>query len=169
MWEEVTFIWPVHFGPRYFFNHLSRYWEFGFGALTFLFINQLSAKNWVQTILPTLKVLALFIIVLFFIYIKESRVTTIELLLFTLLNCILLLPGTKYTPSNNLLENTSIRYIGRLAYSLYLFHFPLLKLTEYYFDITSTVNVPVIVVYCIVLSVMAYLNYHYIEQKFILQ
>lgn len=80
-------------------------------------------------------------------------------LLPALLTAYVLLPTKS---PNRLLCHPVMNYIGRISYSIYLWHWPLLAFARYVYGDLSPVQIAVIVV---MTWILAHLSYHYIEQR----
>ena len=136
-----------------FYFPLSRFWEIGFGCLAFFYLN-ISYKY--KNILNLF-----FLVILFFISYKTGIEKNIQetSLFITILTfiCITSLRGIEKKGINKYVKISKLPYLGKLSYSLYLWHLPVLYFCEIYF--TGTVSIIVFTFSTILLSIISYHKY----------
>lgn len=148
----VTFIQYPLFDNFYF--PLSRFWEISLGCLLFFFQRN-KIKTHLQNILLTFQIIISSIILYFINYDVYKTILIINLLIFSII----------YFDKNFLnifLNNFYISYIGKISYSIYLFHFPIIVFCLYFFDGYSYYFIALILIFLI-----SFLNYHLVENTFI--
>ena len=139
------------FGNFYF--PISRFWEIGFGCLAFFYLNM--SYNYK-------KILNLFfIIIIFSIFYKSGFEKNIKEtnLLITILTfiCITSMRGIENKDINKYIKKSKLPYLGKLSYSLYLWHLPVLYFCEIYF--TGIVSVIIFTFSTMFLSIVSYHKY----------
>tara|TARA_B100001093_G_scaffold416160_1_gene406755 strand:+ start:357 stop:2345 length:1989 start_codon:yes stop_codon:yes gene_type:complete len=136
-----------------FYFPLSRFWEIGFGCLAFFYLN--ISYNYK-------KILNLFfLIIIFFIFYKTGNEKNIQEtnLFITILTfiCITSLRGVEKKSINKYIKKSKLPYLGKLSYSLYLWHLPVLYFCEIYF--TGIVSIIVFTFSTFLLSIISYHKY----------
>jgi len=145
-----------------YFSLIARMPEFFIGGIfSLLFRNGLSLGQ------KSNNIIAVFSIVMIFsccYLITETSPFPGILSLLPCISCAVLL-----TIRNNViskfLSNKILVYIGELSYSLYLWHFPVMALIRYKND-EYALNIREIVIVILVTSILSWISYHFIENKF---
>lgn len=152
----VAFIhlYPQNEAAAYFLMP-TRLWELGAGCLLFLSLQH--SSDWTQRLksLPPLAI-ALLLLALLFAPTQFAVPTTIATISFTALLIACLRPGkTTY----RLFTHPKITYIGRLSYSLYLWHWSILSISRW----TIGIHWWTIPFQMLLITSLAAASYHYIE------
>ncbi len=148
-----------------FYSSFARAWQFLLGSLIAL---NFSLKNENHVLFEKRKFInfifsyASVAIVFIFLFIPKNYISDWYSRVFICFSCSILLVycNTKYSPF--LLKNKILVYIGRLSYSLYLYHWPVIVTIKLYFHDNF---------YFLVISIFSSLllsifSYHYIESPF---
>ena len=134
----------------FYFSPL-RFWELGFGSL-FFFINNENKKN---SIVSYISLILIFLIVLFF---PEKNLILNNLLIIVLSGIFIISQDI-----SKIFENKYFLYLGKISYSFYLWHLPVIFFINVYF-IESTLTGILSFVISVILSSF---SYKFIEQYFI--
>lgn len=146
-----------------FYLPIARAWELLAGALI-AFTPREHRFNKIQTNLLFILGLSLIVFSLFYIN-PQSRFPGTIVLLPVLGTCMLLLTGSsKYSYANILIGNKPFVFIGKISYSLYLYHWPVLVLLNYY--LVRNLNFVESVTVLFLLVIVSYLSYRFIENPF---
>ena len=133
----------------------SRAWEILLGSIFFLHRNRVKLNIDIRKLNFNHLISILFIILLIF-YIFEKNIDYRHLVMFTLISLLLLINlGKKY---KKIFFEKYFLYLGKLSYSLYLWHFPILFFTSHY--INGVLKYIVVIVFTLVFS---YLSYNIVE------
>ena len=133
----------------------SRAWEILLGSIFFLHRNRVKLNIDIRKLNFNYLILILFIILLIF-YIFEKNIDYRHLVMFTLISLLLLINlGKKY---KKIFFEKYFLYLGKLSYSLYLWHFPILFFTNHY--INGVLKYIVVIVFTLLFS---YLSYNIVE------
>ncbi len=156
------------------YNHTSlgfyllpfRSWELAFGCLLAYTHSQFkSVRGFLSSLGYSPKILSFlyFLINCFFIslnFLPESRLLAIPVVLATGLALII-----SVTLGDKLLHpfSTSLAYLGRISYSLYLIHWPVFVLASEFFDLSPLTYLPLF----LITFALSFIQYRYIETPFI--
>jgi peptidoglycan/LPS O-acetylase OafA/YrhL len=144
--------------PRASFYLLPcRYWEIGIGSSIALYHNHF---NSIRKVIPALYCKAiswvgLLLILLGYLWLDESRSLGWGLILPTSGTAIFIVFANKNSFSNLILSSKPFVFTGKISYSLYLWHWPIIQFTKHF-------NSPFIVSF-IALCIVAFLSYKFIE------
>lgn len=140
-----------------FYMMPTRLWEIGLGIMTYLLVSRTNALDFLKSIPTPVFISALLVILVFghlaplAAHIGVALVTSATLASFW-----------HHQDKKSILSKALPVYIGKISYSLYLWHWPFIVLAKHTVGI-SLVNVLV----CLVLTVVfAIASYHLIEQPF---
>ena len=157
------FLYEVKFHPAAAFYLLpTRAWELGFGCLSSLYINK-NKKSFRFHLMPGF--IGLILILCSFRFLGEDNGVTFLIaipVLGTLL--IILFAGDSNSLVNKFLSLSPIVYIGKISYSLYLWHWPILVLSKQY-TIKSHIEFSPYIIFFIIF-IISVLSYHIIELPF---
>jgi peptidoglycan/LPS O-acetylase OafA/YrhL len=139
-----------------FYLIYSRMWQFIVGALFAITRNDEVDDDSVQTkVFSTLSVIGLIAASIYFT--KDTPVHIYSLA------CLFVIPAIKYGTDNKFLNNKILVFIGKISYSLYLWHWIGVVITKYYVHDGNIFLDHIHIVISIILSV---LSYKYIETPF---
>ncbi len=136
-----------------FYSPLARFWEIVFGCLLYLVFENKKIK--INPIILSLLIISFILIIFFDNYINNIYITLIFAVLFT---------AIIITSNNNFLDkinNIYISYLGKISYSLYLWHLPVLYFSKIYFQ-----GILFILVNILLVLSLSFLSYNYVEQVF---
>ena len=113
-----------------FYSPLSRFWELGLGCLAFFYPS--IAKNKKNIFKFFLIIISIYTILNF----QNEKIIQNSNLLATLISFILIVNLRKIdnTKFFSIVQKTYLPYLGKLSYSLYLWHLPVLYFCEIYFS-----------------------------------
>ena len=148
-----------------FFSIIPRIFEFILGSLcAYIFLKRIYKKK--KILFENIySFFGLFLILISFFLFKETTehpsLYTIPLLIGTSL---LILYCSNGTYLNSILSSKNITYLGKLSYSAYLFHVPVIFLLNFYFN---ELILP-IKIFCIIFItfIVSYFSYNYVEKIF---
>ena len=133
-----------------FYFSFSRFWQIGLGCLAyFYFCLDLNYKRILNVLFTT--------VVLIILFDFNSSLNTKELNLFASLFCfaaIISLREIDKSKFNLLIIKSKLPYLGKISYSLYLWHLPVLYFSEIYF--TGITSLIFFFITTILLSVISY-------------
>ena len=135
-----------------FWSPIARFWELLTGCI--LCFAQKKNKEF--------RVLIVLILIIIFFNILKFQREDLYLSISIIFSSILIVSG-KYFLVNFFFSNWIIRWIGKISYSMYLVHYPLLYFFNIYFDIGK---VDVITIYFIILFLLSSFSYFAIEKYF---
>lgn len=110
--------------PFAYFSMVTRFWEIGLGALVFLTLGQAKRLSWMRRI-PATVLLSLLIAVLFTDFRVKTTIAVVGLTAL-LLTCL-----RNSGPAYRLLTQPTMRFLGLISYSLYLWHWPVLSISRW--------------------------------------
>ncbi len=160
------FVFKINLKELYLDNYFlifSRLWEFIFGSLISIYLNSkkkiiyLKKSNY-------LKNLGLLLIFLSLFLIQSPRDYPNFQTLIPTAGTALILIYNNDNNSNFILQNRILAYLGKMSYSLYLWHFPILIffLYNFNFDLNNFQNLLILILtFCI-----SFLSYNYVEIPF---
>jgi len=139
-----------------FFLMPARIWELGIGALVFLGSRRMRSVR-LQNNLRRLAPLSLTALVACF-FTPEEHAMPATLVAVGLTG--LLLAGTDHSLAARVLTLKPVVYIGRISYSLYLWHWPIIALGP----IVLATNWQSSALYVVVMSIAAVVSFHWVEK-----
>ena len=138
-----------------FFGFQSRYWEFVLGSFVFLYKDKINL-----TLNLYYKYLIYFIIIIFVILFNETtKHPSIFTLLFLIIVSIALLNKEQY---NNLYDDKFLKFFGLISYSLYIWHYPIISISQRLFIENNNYLKISMFLMSIFISLI---SYHFIEKK----
>lgn len=142
-----------------YFSTISRFWELGIGILISLVLNETKKIRIKHKILKKYIIyLVTIMIVMCFMVPKEHIL--VSTLLVVLLTCILII-SFDHSSNYNVYINKYIVIIGKMSYSLYLWHWGVISLSHW----TIGIQWWTIPFQIILISIMSYISYHLIEMR----
>ena len=134
----------------------TRFWELGAGALTFLLCSRLPGRlaGW-----PGQAVSILAILGLLAIFFAPDSMSSLATVVAVVLTCVLLARSVEGMPGA-VLEAAPVRYVGKISYSLYLWHWPVVSLGPLALlgsNVSTGVFLPL-------MFILAALSYHLLEK-----
>ena len=149
---------------RAFYMFYTRAFEFTIGGVLALnVIPRLTSEKWNAAVGIT----GLLLLGYSFLFIEEIFFGASFLKLGVLIPCIgsgmLIFAGSTNSPANRLLARPLPVYIGKISYSLYLYHWPVIIFWKFFRN-THTLGGAESVVLFVISFVLAVLSYHFIEQ-----
>ncbi|MEO0973696.1 MAG: acyltransferase family protein, partial [Pseudomonadota bacterium] len=163
-WAEVA---SIHFAKLGFYLLPSRAWELLAGAIVALLAHARLARGEVSSpVAGVLSTVGLAMITLsFFIFEKPLRYPSLITLLPVLGTALFIHFARPGQVGAKLLSYGPVVYVGKISYSLYLWHFPLLVLLEY--GLAPKVSGAMIGTIGVSLTLaLSSLTYHWVEQPF---
>ncbi|MCW8445062.1 acyltransferase [Fluoribacter gormanii] len=148
--------------PSHFYFLSSRVFEFLAGSAAFGLFSQIGRNP----IFSIIRFASLVGILFFYFNISDKTVTNAHYAVFCILSSILLIKSTEKQGLNYCFSLPLFRYIGRLSFSLYVVHYPVLKFLEYFIDVSAK-NWSALFIYGILIGLLSIFNYSYIEFHFI--
>ena len=146
-----------------FYIPVARAWELMAGALIAFSTKEIRFSK-IQTNVLSIFGLSLIVFSLFYIN-SQSRFPGTVVLLPVIGTCILLLTGSnRHGLANVLINNAPFVLVGKISYSLYLYHWPALVLLKYYLvrDLHFSESLSVL----FVLLIVSYASYRFVENPF---
>jgi len=152
-----------------YFSPFTRGWELGMGALTAMVAPRLS--NWINPrAAASLGVLGLALIGIGLVVIGPSTPYPGLIALIPVLGAVSLIVGgleqPSRTPAGALLSVSPIRLIGRISFSIYLWHWPIIVFAQSQDRATGLFSVSQPFAVLAVTMVISWLSYELIEQPF---
>ena len=136
----------------------TRFWEIGFGVLTFLTLSKFK-EFFVKKLTKNLVIFqSLGISIIFVILFSANQFSQIKTLLVVLLTSLFLISFSQETLINKILSKKLLVFIGKLSYSLYLWHWGIISLSIWIYGKESN---PVIILALIFL--ISFISFKYIE------
>jgi peptidoglycan/LPS O-acetylase OafA/YrhL len=199
MEEQFYFIWPIFIVIFYkFFNEKKLLpiiisLIFISIILSAFFTNKVSLQQYAYFVLPTrmtgllagaslalislnwskksnvLSIIGLFLIIFSLFYIDKHKFPSYEILI-PLLGCSLIIATPKSTLTKLIFSNKLTSFIGKISFSLYMWHWPLLVFSRRYIE-SSDINIEYgdtlyLSLYFVILILLSMLSYRYIETFF---
>jgi len=134
-----------------------RFFELSFGGLAAIIFKDKKFKT-IYSFFITLGIV--FILITNFSFLND-----IKLVLIVVLSATLLVLGTNGSKINAwFLENTVMVWLGKISFSLYMWHQIILAYTRYF--IVEKINIPTAIVIFMVVLIVSFISYFIIEQPF---
>ncbi len=145
---------------NYYLLH-SRFWQFILGILIFkiyTFGHKIKSLNFQKINLFVLNIT--FILILVFMYFRMPF--NLNGISITLLTGVLILSSSMITNSHNILTNTFFQFLGKLSFSIYIWHWIILYFIKKFFNF----NLFNSLLGLIIIIIISYITYNYWEIKF---
>lgn len=160
----ISFIYS-RVGPgQEYFGFLGRWWEFMLGVGAFLLLPYASEQPGKSKELISIFAFLVLVGVLFVA--EEAMPGYARHFIACSAASVFLAFGSSRQWGGLVLENTLARGVGKISFSLYLVHFPALKLFEYYFD-TAANDFMSLVLYLASILVLGVLAFSFFEKPFL--
>ena len=152
----LSFLYFVILGDGFFYNTFARFWEFGIGVILFF----LYKKNF--SIKKNIFYISFVLLIFFFFFGSITGTKKIEIL-FCLFLILILFLSTQHFKFNKffIFKNNFFCYLGKISYSFYLFHFPILYFLDLYLPRSYVLFASLLLTFC-----LSSFSYHYIENYF---
>ena len=145
--------------PVSYYLIIARFWEISLGILVYLIsLRNSSFKERLLKILPT-NILFIFLIFIFFIPTKYAVINTLST---TFLTILIIISIERNSLSYKLLTFSCLKYIGKISYSLYLWHWGILAIARWTIGI-SIYNLPFLIFLIFLCSSS---SFYFIEEKY---
>lgn len=160
------FLWGCDYSPAFAFYHLpARIWELGSGCLLAIVLFQKSFQPqelFSQKQNAVLSIIGISSVVLSFIFFSGSSVT--PYLIIPVVGTTLFIASSTDQDSivTRFLSLPVVVYIGKMSYSLYLWHWPLIVLSKNYYINREPIYSPIWIIP--VLTIISMASYHWIEK-----
>jgi peptidoglycan/LPS O-acetylase OafA/YrhL len=143
----------------------NRFWELGFGAALYIAQNSSRFRGINRPAFATPSVLAGLLIVLFSAWMAVEAQFPFPWALPPVMGSLLIIYGVSVNESKAgvvlwAFENRASAYVGRISYSLYLWHWPILSLFRWTVGLGRTENIIVALILIVMFSLV---SYHIIE------
>lgn len=148
-----------------FYSPLGRFWEFLFGSIIAIYQSKKLVNKTVSSLSKNILSLVGFIFILLIFFFDKENVISPSFFLFLPLFGVFLLIffADASTIIGKFLSQKVLVFIGKISYSIYLIHFPIIILAKYNnFDITNKYK---LLIFFIVIF-FSYLSWRYIEKPF---
>ena len=158
----ILFILSYYFSTHYlrlenFYFPLPRFWEFLIGVLIFVFqINKKASSNSKKN--EILSILGIFLIFLSLIFIDQNSRYPGIITILPVTGVFLIITFSNHTNLlGKLLSYKPLTYIGKISYSLYLWHYPIISFYSlYFFKISSIYEKIFLITISILVSSISY-------------
>ena len=146
-----------------FYFSVPRFWEFLFGVLLYFYQIRKSEKEINFNIYNFLSILGVFLVIISLIVIdKNSRIPGTITLLPVIGASFIILYSRNENLVGKILSNNLFTYIGKISYSLYLWHYPVFSFYSLYFIKFNSLVEKFILIFLSI--VCATLSFHLFEQ-----
>ena len=148
-----------------FYFIFGRLWEFLAGVFLFksykkITVNKLFLKFQNKIFFSSL----ILILITAYVFNEKTPTPSFLTLIPVALTCFLILSSMKLERFNIILENKILNFIGKISFSVYLFHFPLIVLYKIYFDSVISLSASIIII--IITLFFSTVNFHLVENRF---
>lgn len=140
-----------------FYSPIIRFWELSLGCLAFFLYNE--NKNKISDLFVFIYIPVLLFIYFFDLSFLSYQIKTFITVFLTFL--FLLRKKSENFVINHFLENKIIIYVGKISYSLYLWHLPIIYLSSIYFYGLNYFVFTILIIW-----ICAHLSYNFIEIPF---
>ncbi len=136
----------------------TRFWEIGFGVLTFLTFSKFKEFFIKKISNSLLQFQLLGISGLFMILFSTNQFSQFKTLLVVLITSLFLISFEQKTIINKILSKNLLVYIGKLSYSLYLWHWGIISLTIWIYGTETNPFITLALIFLI-----SFISFRYIE------
>ena len=153
----VFFRWNSTRNPAAFFIMPTRFWELSAGALVFLALNNRFGNYFSSFSKRMTQIFIIGTLVgILFVPVDYSTYTTIAVVFLTVL---LIVSIRLQSDRFQVLAHPATVYVGRISYSLYLWHWSVISISRW----TIGINMWTVPFQIGIMSILAVVSYHYIE------
>tara|TARA_B100000963_G_scaffold41570_1_gene30909 strand:+ start:912 stop:2879 length:1968 start_codon:yes stop_codon:yes gene_type:complete len=144
----------------------TRSWEFLSGGLIALHDNRNKKINISLKMQNIIQIFAIFLIFISFLTLQNNNLNYISSLLVVIPTCLLILFSSKKLIVNRILSHEILIFIGKISFSLYMFHFLIFSLHRLYsFSNTLSFSISELLILSIITFCISLINYFFIEIK----
>ena len=133
-----------------------RFWEISAGVLVFIGMQKNTSLRYHKHFSPGIVIALIFAVMLL-----PLSYAVLATVLTVILSSILILMLRPETTTFNILSSSKIIYIGRISYSLYLWHWPIIALARWTIGITKITFIPLL----LVMIFISIISYELVEKK----
>jgi len=161
--EEFEFFNQSKYFSFYFI--FGRLWEFLAGVFLFkgykkILVNKSFLKFQNKIFFSSL----IMILIAVYMFNEKTPTPSFLTLIPVILTCFLILSSMKLERYNIILENKILNFIGKISFSIYLFHFPLIVLYKIYFNSVISLNSSIMII--MITLFFSTINFYLVENRF---
>ena len=136
----------------------TRFWEIGFGVLTFLTLRKFEDFFLKKLSNNLLQLQLLGILILFLVLFSANQFSQFKTLIVVLITSLFLISFEQKTFINKILSKKPLVYIGKLSYSLYLWHWGIISLSIWIYGKESNPFIILVLIFLI-----SFISFRFIE------